>query len=245
MNSLPWIERAADAPYFTETSGAAWTPIGQNDAITWPELAGLSAGAICPAWSVTALAEGQRRHLLAADAGILPARPPLPRAPPGRFNPALVRLWDDLVALCEAIGLRLLLTPFDTFFLWNRWKHHPYNRANGGPCASRRKLLVCPATRQAVKARLAFATERWGGSGVFFAWDLWNEMHPAQAGDDPDGFAHFIDDVGPSYASWRPAARPRASADCISLRPGARKEAVAERADLPPSRPRLRQQPFL
>ena len=41
LNSLPWIERAADAPYFTDESGTAWTPIGQNDAITWPELAGL------------------------------------------------------------------------------------------------------------------------------------------------------------------------------------------------------------
>ena len=39
--SLPWILAADKAPYFVEESGAAWTPIGQNDAITWPELAGL------------------------------------------------------------------------------------------------------------------------------------------------------------------------------------------------------------
>ena len=51
----------------------------------------------------------------------------LPRAP-GRHAsiPALVRAWDDLVALCRAAsGLRLLLTPFDTFFTWNRWERPP------------------------------------------------------------------------------------------------------------------------
>jgi hypothetical protein len=28
----------------------------------------------------------------------------------------------------------------------------------------------------AVKRRIAFVVERWGGSGVVFAWDLWNEL---------------------------------------------------------------------
>ena len=35
---LQWITVAPGAPYFTTESGTAWTPIGQNDAITWPEL---------------------------------------------------------------------------------------------------------------------------------------------------------------------------------------------------------------
>src|SRR5690606_15354837 len=39
--ALPWISVAPDAPYFVDERGAPWTPIGQNDAITWPELAGL------------------------------------------------------------------------------------------------------------------------------------------------------------------------------------------------------------
>ncbi len=37
---------------------------------------------------------------------------------PGEFDPVTVRAIDDLVALCERHGLRLLLTPFDTFFTW-------------------------------------------------------------------------------------------------------------------------------
>ena len=129
----------------------------------------------------------------------------------------MVQLWDDLFALCERTGLRILLTPFDTFFTWNRWKRHPYNVANGGPCASREELLICPATRVAVKARLAFATERWGGSGALFAWDLWNEMHPAQGGNRPDAFADFIDDVSPFLRDLETRLHGRAHPQGVSV----------------------------
>jgi mannan endo-1,4-beta-mannosidase len=37
--------------------------------------------------------------------------------------------------------------------------------------------------------------ERWGGSGALFAWDLWNEIHPAQAGDTTDCWPEFIRDL--------------------------------------------------
>ena len=38
---LPWIQVSPTAPYFITEEGKTWTPIGQNDAITWPELRGL------------------------------------------------------------------------------------------------------------------------------------------------------------------------------------------------------------
>ena len=47
-----------------------------------------------------------------------------------------------------------------------------------------------------MKARLAFATERWGGSGALFAWDLWNELHPAQGGGEYGVLWDFVSDVG-------------------------------------------------
>lgn len=36
---------------------------------------------------------------------------------------------------------------------------------------------------------------RWGGSGALFAWDLWNEIHQAWAGDSADCFGEFIADL--------------------------------------------------
>ena len=196
--SLPWIEVRAGHPYFFTDTGKAWTPIGHNDAITWPELAGLFRGRDL---------DGVERHLRALKAaGVTCLRLMLEycqgehryiERPVGAFPPNMVRLWDDLFALCERVGIYILLTPFDTFFTWVRWDRHPYNAKNGGPCASRGRLLACPATREAIKARLEFATRRWGASPALFAWDLWNEMHPAHAGGSVAPLAAFIDEVAP------------------------------------------------
>jgi mannan endo-1,4-beta-mannosidase len=115
--------------------------------------------------------------------------------PMGRFAPNMIQLWDDLFALCEKHGIRIFLTPFDTFWTWLHWRWHPYNVKNGGCLNKRSRLLLCPETREAIKRRLSFAVERWGGSGALFAWDLWNEIHPAHAEDSADVFGEFIADL--------------------------------------------------
>jgi hypothetical protein len=193
---LPWIEVAPGAPYFQTEHGESWTPVGQNDCITWPDLEGLFRRrdlasvdrylAELAAHGVTCLrlmmeyAEGRHRFL---------------ERPAGTFVRSMVRLWDDLFALCACNGLRILLTPFDTYWMWYRWNLHPYNKANGGPCSANSQLLVCPETRSAMRRRLRFAVERWGGSGVLFAWDLWNEIHPAFGGGDRSCFPEFVQDL--------------------------------------------------
>ncbi|HEX7180747.1 MAG TPA: hypothetical protein VF756_02805, partial [Thermoanaerobaculia bacterium] len=186
---LPWIEVVPGAPYFRTDRGESWTPIGHNDAITWPSLKDAFRRRDLPAVD---------RYLrLLAASGVTCLRLMLEYAqerhrfferPPGAFRPAMIQLWDDLFALCARHGIRILLTPFDTFWMWRRWKHHPYNRSNGGVCAAKSRMLTCRDTRAAIKRRLLFATERWGGSGTLFAWDLWNEIHPAFGGNDPGCF---------------------------------------------------------
>lgn len=190
------IRAVPGSPYFIAEDGTSWTPIGHNDAITWPDLA--------PLFRRRDLAAVER-HLLELRAhGVTCIRLMLEychgehrylERPTGRFVPAMVRLWDDLFRLLERIGLRVLLTPYDTFFMWIRWQRHPYARENGGPCAGRDTWLTCPDTRRAIKHRLAFASDRWGSSPALFAWDLWNEIHPAHGGDDPAAVAPFIDDL--------------------------------------------------
>jgi hypothetical protein len=192
----PWIEVTPGAPYFQTELGEPWTPVGHNDAVDWPSLAGLYRRRDLPA--VERYLDG-----LAAN-GVTVLRLMLEYAqglhrflekPCGTFRPAMVQLWDDLFDLCGRHGLRILLTPFDTFWMWKRWGRHPYNRQNGGPCAARGRMLTCPGTREAIKRRLLFATERWGGSGALFAWDLWNELHPAYGGDSPACFAELVEDL--------------------------------------------------
>jgi mannan endo-1,4-beta-mannosidase len=215
---LPWISVAPGAPYFVTEHGEAWTPIGQNDAITWPELAGLFRRRD-PA-GVEAHLRRLREH------GVTVLRLMLEYAhrehrylerPVGTFQPNMVQLWDDLFAICERVGMRILLTPFDTFFTWIRWKKHPYNRANGGPCADRTQLLVCPATREAVKRRLEFATARWGRSGALFAWDLWNEFHPAQGDYRFDEFPGVIADLSRFLRETETRLHGRAHPQTVSV----------------------------
>ncbi|VWX63324.1 conserved hypothetical protein [Burkholderiales bacterium 8X] len=193
---LARIECRPGLPYFVTSTGEAWTPIGHNDAIDWPELKGLFRRRDI---------EGVRRHLQdLRDRGVTCIRLMLEYAqgrhrflerPAGTFARNMVQLWDDLFRLCEETGMRLLVTPFDTFFTWRHWRHHPYNRVNGGPTADRRQLITCPQTRDAIKRRFEFATRRWGASPALFAWDLWNELHPAHGGDDPAACIDFVSDI--------------------------------------------------
>ena len=214
---MNWVKRAPGVPYFITEDGVAWTPIGQNDAISWVEWQGLWNGDL---GSVA-------RHLAwMRDSGVTVLRFMLEYAetgehffeqPAGTFNPTIVAAWDRLIPLVQAAGLRLLLTPLDTYFQWVLWDQHPYNVANGGPCAARTQLMICPATRALIKARLAFATERWGGSGVVFAWDLWNEMHPVQGGDVPGCFEDYIDDVSPFLRALEMRLHGHAHLQCVSV----------------------------
>ncbi len=216
--SLLWIERARNAPYFVDEAGQSWTPIGQNDSISWDEFAGLTARRNLPA---------VRRHLAyLVESGVTCLRFMLEYAqhgghffeqPAGRFNPAMIDLWDDLFGLVEEAGLRILLTPMDTYFHWVRWEQHPYNVANGGPCTARTRLMVCPDTRALIKARLEFAARRWGGSGALFAWDLWNEMHPVQGEDRPGCFDDYINDVSPFLRAVEREAHGRTHLQCVSV----------------------------
>ncbi len=173
---LPWVRVAPGRRYFETEDGAPFLIIGQNDALTWPELEGLLGRKDV---------ESVDRHLAyLASLGVTTLRVMLEYVGdglylehrPGEFDMVTVRAVDDLVALCERHGLRLLLTPFDTFFTYLMWAEHPYNAERGGPCRRRLDLLMDPEGMAAVKRRVAFAVERWGGSGAVFAWDLWNEL---------------------------------------------------------------------
>jgi len=216
---LSWIQVAEPGiPYFVTEAGAPWTPVGQNDAISWDELAGLFRR------RDLAAVETHLRYLV--EHGVTCLRLMLEYAqvrhryierPVGRFVPAMVRLWDDLFALCEKVGLRILLTPFDTFWMWLHWRHHPYNQCNGGPLAHPSRFLLDKAVRTAIKDRLTFAVERWGGSGALFAWDLWNEIHPAHGEEHADGFAPFIADLSQHVRALEVKLYGRSHPQTVSL----------------------------
>jgi mannan endo-1,4-beta-mannosidase len=196
VRPLSWIQVAPGSPYFVDEDGATFTPIGDNNSVAWVELQPLwrrKDPAAVLAWLQTLRAHGVTVIRLMLECAHQRSRT-LER-PIGKWNPLLVQVWDDLFALCEQTGMRILLTPVDTFWTWINWSRHPYNAALGGPAERPSELLTNAGVRTAVKARLSFAVERWGGSGALFAWDLWNEIHPAQGGDSADAFPEFIHDL--------------------------------------------------
>jgi mannan endo-1,4-beta-mannosidase len=188
---MPWIRVRPGVPYFETENETAWTPVGHNESITWPALGGtadqvshyfevLRASGVSCLRLMLEYAEDDAHYFESAV---------------GSFNPRVVRSWDAMFALAEQYGIRFLLTPFDTFWMWKRWDCHPYNARHGGPCEHQRTLLTCPQARAAIKARLAFAIDRWSGSGALFAWDLWNEIHPAFSEEDASWFDDYISDM--------------------------------------------------
>lgn len=215
---LPWVRTVPGVPAFETEDGAPFVPIGHNDALSWVDLSGLYRRRDV---------EGVAAHLrFLRDNGVTVirmmlecahARHRLLEAPVGRFTPNVVRFWDDLVDLAERTGLRLLLTPFDTFWTWMRWRHHAYNVANGGPLQSPHRILLDLDARAAIKNRLTFAVRRWGGSGAVFGWDLWNEIHPAMAEESADVFPEFIADLSAHVRQLEQSLYGRSHPQTVSL----------------------------
>ncbi len=215
---LQWIGVAPGAPYFVDDTGADFTPIGHNDSISWIELAPLFGR------KDVAAVEAHLRGLRASGVTVIrlmleyaQVRHRYFERPVGRPVPAMVRLWDDLFALCERVGLRILLTPVDTFWTWLHWAHHPWNAVHGGPLDHPSRLLTCEDTRDAIKVRLEFCVRRWGGSGALFAWDLWNEIHPAQGGESADHWPAFIADLSAHVRGLERSLYGRTHPQTVSL----------------------------
>jgi mannan endo-1,4-beta-mannosidase len=213
-----WIRCAPSAPYFETEAGTPWTPVGHNEAITWPHLEGLYRRRY-PARAESHFAElaasGVTCLRLMLDYSQVRHRHLEHRC--GAFSPAMVTLWDDLIALGERHGVRFLLTPFDTFFMARRWKTHPYSRHMGGPSRSPRTMFTCADTRAAVINRLRFATARWGHSPAVFGWDLWNEIDSFYAGGDMAATADFVTEVSAALRDEELRLHGRAHLQTVSV----------------------------
>src|SRR3954463_3645527 len=106
---LPWGRRASGRRYFETEEGEPFLIIGQNDALTWPELEGLLGRRDLSA---------VERHLAwLRRSGVTTLRVMLEyvgdglylECKPGEFDPIVVQAIDDLVDLCTEQGLRLLV----------------------------------------------------------------------------------------------------------------------------------------
>jgi mannan endo-1,4-beta-mannosidase len=84
----------------------------------------------------------------------------------GVWAPSMVRLWDDLFEICERTGHAAAAHALRHLLDVAALEAPPYNQRQRSCTEHPSQHAAVPADAQgAIKARLSFAVERWGGSG--------------------------------------------------------------------------------
>src|SRR5579883_844663 len=103
--TLPWIEVAPGVPYFRTDEGQPWLPVGHNDSITWVSLAGVIRQRNLPAVDqYLAMLARHGVNVLRLMLEYCQREGTYFERPIGRYQPHMVQLWDDLLALCAKHG---------------------------------------------------------------------------------------------------------------------------------------------
>ncbi len=95
--------------------------------------------------------------------------------PLGVFRPEHVVWIDTIVAAARKHGVKLIITPWDTFWMNLRWETTAYNPDNGGLVKQRLDFITSPEVRKQQKRRLQYMIDRWGNTGTIFSWEILNE----------------------------------------------------------------------
>ena len=97
------------------------------------------------------------------------------------FNPGGIIRMDQLVELCDSLGLYFMLTiePHGDLIPDGDWRINNYNSANGGPAATPTAFFTSLAARRQYKNKLRYLIARWGYSTSIAAWEFFNEIDNA------------------------------------------------------------------
>ncbi len=58
----------------------------------------------------------------------------------------------------------------------NFWPRHPYNAANGGPCATQNEFFTSEQAKRLYEKRLRYIVARWSAFPNVLAWEFFNEI---------------------------------------------------------------------
>ncbi|NLI00381.1 MAG: DUF5060 domain-containing protein [Chthonomonadales bacterium] len=176
--------------YFAFDSGKPFIAIGEN--VCWAS--GPSPLSMYEAWFAGLGKAGgnwARLWLAYNEKGMEWSALPTPRPGTGTYaglgRYALDNAWrlDEIVRMAEKNGIYLMLCigtygefTEGGFFNEGMWVSNPYNKANGGPCATPAEFWTDPTARKLYKQRLRYLIARYGHSPNVFAWEFWNEVPP-------------------------------------------------------------------
>lgn len=173
-----YVRVAEGGRYFVHPNGAFFIPLGYNHNPDWPKT--YECGVEKPNYNPAAT-DKFFAHLHDCGVNVLRLMVEAPlgdefiEKPVGTFNPGQVAWIDNYVRLARKHDIKLMLTPWDTFWMSHRWDINPYNIKNGGPVDKRVDFITKRETIEAQKKRWKFIIDRWGNTGTIFAWELMNE----------------------------------------------------------------------
>lgn len=164
--------------YFVHSDGRPFTPVGYNHNPDWTEL-----GFGNPLAEHYDLGRVDRwfSNLQAHRVNLIRLMVETPQSGtleerPGVYRPEQVVWLDNVMSSAQRHGVRLWVTPYDTFWMNRRADASPYWAANGGPIVHPVDFLTKPSIIALQKRRMQFLIDRYGGSGTVFAWEIMNEI---------------------------------------------------------------------
>lgn len=97
------------------------------------------------------------------------------------FNPSGIKRMDELVNMCDSLGLYFMLTLdwHGHLMQGGGWNHSNYNQKNGGPAKEPADFFTLQAAQEQYKDKLRYIVARWGYSSSIAVWEFFNEVDNA------------------------------------------------------------------
>lgn len=92
------------------------------------------------------------------------------------FNPGAIQRMDELVELCDSLGLYMMLCIDQAGNYRGTMEWSNYHVKNGGFATNAFEFLTLPKSREQYKNRLRYLIARWGYSPSIGAWEFFNEI---------------------------------------------------------------------
>jgi hypothetical protein len=102
------------------------------------------------------------------------------------YNASACRRMDELVALCDSLGIHMMLT-LDSggSFMGDDWERNAYNVRNGGPARDAQAFFTSEEAKAMYRDRLRALVARWGYSPSIAVWEFFNEVDNLMYGVQP------------------------------------------------------------
>jgi len=173
-----YLRVAPGGRYFVHSDGRFYIPLGYNHNPDWDRLWQCAPGRRGYKPQIT---ERYFSHLRDCGVNLLrmmiecPAGSHYLENPIGTFRPGHVAWIDNIMTHARKYGVRLMFTPWDTYWMNHRWDSNPYNIKLGGPVDRKSDFITKRAAIEVEQRRWKFIIDRWGNTGTIFAWELLNE----------------------------------------------------------------------